>query len=103
MIYPHPHAGGSCPLSRSTSRLLVVLTLTIAAASAACQRASLNGNATALTSAAQVRALSPEEAERGRPVRLHGVVTYFVPTSTTLAVQDATAGIFVDTSQLQEE
>ena len=54
-------------------------------------------NAPLLTNAAQVRALTPEEAGRRRPVRLQGVVTYFRDAAQRdLVVQDPTAGIFLE-------
>jgi signal transduction histidine kinase/CheY-like chemotaxis protein len=90
------------PVSFSSPVLLAVL-LIIAAVSAACQRASFNHSAMALTSARQVLALAPDDAEHGRPVRLHGVVTYYYSLSNNMVVQDATAGISVDTSQLRGE
>ena len=49
-----------------------------------------------LTRAEQVRQLSADQAERGYPVRLRGVVTYFDSESPDLFVQDSTAGIWVD-------
>src|SRR5436305_14873479 len=49
-----------------------------------------------LTRAEQVRQLSADQAERGYPVRLRGVVTYFDAESPDLFVQDSTAGIWVD-------
>jgi len=64
----------------------------------------------ALTNIAAIRKLSSEEANRGYPVRVRAVVTYFeatpnplpgdapstVPLPPDLFVQDATAGIYVD-------
>jgi PAS domain S-box-containing protein len=52
-----------------------------------------------LTTAEQVRDLTPDEANRGYPVRLRAVVTYFDrfdPASEDFFVQDATAGIYVN-------
>ena len=49
-----------------------------------------------LTRAEQVRQLSADQAERGYPVRLRGVVTYFDAQSPDLFIQDSTAGIWVD-------
>ena len=99
--YPHsPHA---LRLAISPAAALTLLLIGIAIAIAGCQKTSLKGNAAALTSARQVLALAPEDAEGGRPVRLHGVVTYSFSPANTLVVQDATAGVFVDTSQLQGE
>ncbi len=48
-----------------------------------------------LTRAQQIRTLTPEEAARGYPVKLRGVITDDVP-SPDLVVQDATAGIYVE-------
>ena len=42
-----------------------------------------------------IRALSLEEARRGYPVRIHGVVTYFETHWRALFVQDGTGGIYV--------
>jgi signal transduction histidine kinase/CheY-like chemotaxis protein len=50
----------------------------------------------ALSTAAQVHALSPGQAAAGWPVQLHAVVTYFDPVQRLLFVQDRTTGIFVD-------
>ena len=49
-----------------------------------------------LEHASDIRALSPQEADRGMPVRLHGVVTYYDPRLLDLFVQDSTAGIYVE-------
>jgi signal transduction histidine kinase/DNA-binding response OmpR family regulator len=48
-----------------------------------------------LTTARQVRALSPSEAQRSYPVHLTAVVTYYDP-GEDLFVQDSTAGIWVN-------
>ena len=56
----------------------------------------LRDNLPVLTHAAQIRKLIPEEAGRGYPVNLHGVVTFSASASGVLFVQDSTAGIFVD-------
>ncbi len=56
--------------------------------------APIASNASALTNAATVRGLTPEQAAGGLPVRLQGVVTFiFDPRSCFL--QDETAGIYV--------
>jgi len=54
------------------------------------------GHPKVFESARDIRALSPEEADRGFPVRLHAVVTYYDAEQTDLFVQDATAGIYVE-------
>lgn len=50
-----------------------------------------------LTHAAQIRSLSPEEAARGYPVLVRGVITMDAP-APDFFVQDATAGIYVEGS-----
>ncbi len=49
-----------------------------------------------LRRAEQIRALSPKEAQRGYPVRLQGVITYYDPRWNMLFFQEATSGIYVD-------
>ncbi len=48
-----------------------------------------------LTSARQVRELTPAEVVKGRPIQLEAVVTYSDPQAGLIFVQDDTAGIFV--------
>ena len=48
-----------------------------------------------LTTVAQVRALSTEQARRKYPIRLRGVITYHSPEYRVTFFQDETAGIFV--------
>jgi len=48
-----------------------------------------------LTEAAQVHALTVEEAQRGYPVRLRAVVTYYDRADQALFVHDESAGLFV--------
>ena len=54
-----------------------------------------------LTTAKQVKSLTPEEAASSLPVRIRGTVTYFDPDYRFLFVQDETAGIFVFSPQAQ--
>src|SRR5262249_41393495 len=49
----------------------------------------------ALTTASQVRALSPAEADRAQPVRLCGVITYDDPRRSAVFVQDRITGVSV--------
>ncbi len=51
-----------------------------------------------LTSAAKVRGLSSKEANRGYPIRLRGVVTYFDAVDPNLFVQDTSGGIWIQWS-----
>ena len=48
-----------------------------------------------LTNVLQIRLLPPAEAQKGLPVKLHGVVTYYDARSNDLFVQDTTAGVYV--------
>lgn len=48
-----------------------------------------------LTTAQQVRELSPEVAEKNLPVRIQGVVTYYDRCLLNLFFQDSSAGVFV--------
>src|SRR5262245_32091846 len=57
-----------------------------------CQLISKKGNPSVLTTINQIRNLDPDEADRSYPVRVRGVVTYFLPWN-TLIVQDSSSGI----------
>lgn len=48
-----------------------------------------------LTTAAKVRSLSSEEANRHNPVRLRAVVTYFEPITPSFFIQDKSGGIWL--------
>jgi hypothetical protein len=52
-------------------------------------------NLPALTSASEVHELSREEAARGYPVKISGVITCVLPERQAFIVQDATRGIYV--------
>src|SRR5438477_2078138 len=54
-------------------------------------------NLPTLTHAEEVRRLTPDEAAKGYPVRLRGVVTMDAP-APDFFVQDKTAGIYVEGS-----
>lgn len=49
-----------------------------------------------LTNAAAIRGLAPEQAELGRPVHLHGVVTYSDSSFHSVILQDQSAGIYIE-------
>jgi signal transduction histidine kinase len=49
-----------------------------------------------LTTAAEVHRLKREEAERGYPVKIRGVVTCVLPEHQAFTIQDATRGIYVE-------
>jgi hypothetical protein len=58
------------------------------------------GELPTLTTASQVHELSREEATRGYPVRIQGVVTCVLPERQAFIIQDATRGIYaVDSSE----
>jgi PAS domain S-box-containing protein len=56
-----------------------------------------------LTSAAQVLALTPEEADAGQPVRLRGVVSLYRPDWNLLFVQDSTGGVYLFDNQTHRD
>ncbi len=72
------------------------MALTLAVSAVACHIPWF-GTPAELTTVAQVRKLTREEARRGIPVRLHGVITYTEFDSKFLTLQDGTGGILIDT------
>src|SRR5262245_22197591 len=56
--------------------------------------------ASVLTSIRQVRALTSEQAQRGRRVHLQGVVTYFDPIARSFVVQSAGYGVLVEGARI---
>ena len=66
-----------------------------------CQPAARGGSPQLLTTIAQVRAVKAEDAERGYPIRLRGIVTYYHAASRTLIVQSGGDGIRIDTGKIQ--
>jgi hypothetical protein len=60
---------------------------------------STTTNLPTLTQLEQIRRMSIEEAGRGYPVRIRGVVTYYNRDATDLFIQDSTAGIWIDPGQ----
>jgi hypothetical protein len=63
---------------------------------AAVAQASAGRPLRVLRSVREVHHLPAEEAKRGYPVRLRGVVTYFDPTVPFLFLQDATGGTYIN-------
>jgi len=80
-------------LSRAAWRVLPLL---VCVAGMAAQEAPGHS---LLTSADQVRRLSPEQAALGYPVRIRGVITDDVP-APDFFIQDSTAGIYVEGSHI---
>jgi hypothetical protein len=81
-------------------QVLWLLLLCIVTTNMACQQSSQKTKLTVLTTVQQALALTPDEAERGYPVRIRGVVTYYYQRTNKMIVQDATAGISIDSSQI---
>jgi signal transduction histidine kinase/FixJ family two-component response regulator len=54
-----------------------------------------------LTTTGQIRALQSADAERGYPVRLRGIATYYHAESKSLVLQVGAEGVFVDTGKTQ--
>jgi signal transduction histidine kinase/CheY-like chemotaxis protein len=49
-----------------------------------------------VTAAAQIRAMSVEEAKQKHPAKLRGVITYYDPEEPDLFIQDSTGGVWVN-------
>jgi len=77
--------------------------MALAISSAACRLFPLPRRTTELTTVAQIRHLSPEQAGRGLPVHVGGVVTYWDPERRFFLVQDDTGGILVETPKTRFE
>jgi signal transduction histidine kinase/CheY-like chemotaxis protein/uncharacterized protein YdeI (BOF family) len=85
------------------ARLLVLAALVLAGVAMACtagERASRGETLPLLTSPKQVRQLRLADAERGYPVRLRGVATYYHASSSMMILQAGADGILVDASQI---
>jgi signal transduction histidine kinase len=54
-----------------------------------------SGQLPVLTTASEVHQLSREEAQRGYPVKIRGVITCLLPERQAFTIQDATRGIYV--------
>ena len=59
--------------------------------------------ASPLTTVAAIRHLTPQEAERGLPVKLRGVISYNAPGFWQMFVQDQTGGIYVHPNGLRPQ
>lgn len=57
-----------------------------------------HASGTPLKTVAEVRALSPQQAAQAVHVQLHGVITYYQSDDTILFIQDATGGIYVQST-----
>ena len=82
----------------AAARLLLQLLLLLCASGSVVWAQLAPKSLPVLTQAGQVRQLSPEQAARGYPVRVRGVITGDVP-SPDFFVQDSTAGVYVEGDQ----
>jgi len=82
---------------RSVAVSAMLRTLLVFALAAAAHAQAATRLPAVLTRAEQVRRLTPEQAARGIPVRIRGVITGAVP-APDFFIQDGTAGIFVNGS-----
>ena len=89
----HAHARISTVLSRTALALVFALTTFTA-------RAQTNWE---LNSVAEVRALTPEQAQQNIPVHLNGVVTFISKDIYSCFVEDRTTGIFVAIPTLPQD
>jgi len=80
----------------SNSWLTVVMILSLAPVGAAWSEDATPAGLPTLTTAEQIRELTPEQANRGYPVHLRAVLTYIDYDVGDFFVQDATAGIYVN-------
>ena len=99
---PQHRSTGRQP-DRVPARLLPIGALAllagVAMSSAACERSAPSD--TLLTSVTEVRQLRLADAERGYPVRLRGVATYYHVPSASLVLQTGADGILIDASQIR--
>jgi len=91
----------TCASTRILFLLLagVAVCLTKAAAAGATTSHSTSRILPTLTRVEQIRSLSPAEANRGYPVRIKGVITYYGGKGLELFIQDQTGGIYIDTAE----
>jgi len=66
-----------------------------------CRYSSTKQDLPTLNEVEDVAKLSPQDAGRGYPIRLHAVVTYYDPEWHLLFVQDSTGGIFINLQNQQ--
>jgi len=89
------------PLARLRKCSLWLLPLIVAMAGIFVTNTSAQTSLPMLTSAEQVRRLTPDQAALGYPVRIRGVITDDVP-APDFFIQDSTAGIYVEGSHSPE-
>ena len=88
-------------LTNVTVKLVLADTSTEEPAAAIITPTAPNTNLTTLTRVMQIRKLSPQEASRGYPAHITGLVTFCDLGSYLHFLQDDTAGIYFDLSRVQ--
>ena len=73
-----------------------VVTVLVSVAIPGVVRAQVGKTLPVLTQAAQIRRLTSQEAQRQYPIRLRGVLTYYMSEKRLTFFQDSTAGIYVN-------
>jgi len=101
MTYSTSLASATHEMRRARLRMLTLVAFAASSALYAFQSSPAVGTLPILTRTQQARELSVEEANRGYPVHLRGVVTFIDDFS--LFIQDSSAGIFVAASGLAHE
>src|SRR5690349_2448702 len=79
---------------------LLALAFLTALVNSGCDHSGTSATLPTLTTIAEIRNLSQEEADRGYPVKFHGVATFYDSATRTLVVQDSSAGILVNFSKV---
>src|ERR1039457_6027654 len=92
MVVCRPFAN---PLRQPTARSVGAIPIIAALASSVSAASYPLGQPHLLTTVAQIRALTLEQARQKYPIHLKGVITYRAPEYQVTFLQDATAGIFV--------
>ena len=98
-MYPHLTAS-SARFSKARNAVRIGLMLTLFPAALAWSEDAWPEQLPTLTTAEEVRELTPDQANRGYPVHLRAVLTYIDFSVGDFFVQDSTAGIYVDEHDL---
>ncbi len=99
-MYPHLTAS-SARFSKARNAVRIGLMLTLFPAALAWSEDAWPEQLPTLTTAEEVRELTPDQANRGYPVHLRAVLTYIDFSVGDFFVQDSTAGIYVDEHELR--
>ncbi|HEV8486816.1 MAG TPA: response regulator [Blastocatellia bacterium] len=87
---------GNCSILPS---ILFLMLIPLVMTGAGCRKSRDKANLSVLTTVRQVLSLSPDDAERGHPVLVHGVITYYFGDSNMLIIQDSTGAILIGKPQ----